>query len=159
MTRDELLSLPPSIALRVLLDAMSASLPEVLDNISRQEKPKVPRPPKYDLRIRRKNGFQLASETDLEGLRFWLERYRSNASEGGQYAEQDEKRASALSYWVAWREAAPDVPWTGERNDTVVTSAAPTGKPRVYEWPQRRDKPLTPRHAADDSDEQGDIPW
>lgn len=52
MTRAEFLSLPPSIALSVLLDAF----PQLLPGIVAIAKPELPRPPKFDQVIYRKSG-------------------------------------------------------------------------------------------------------
>ncbi len=152
MTRDEFKALPPALAIRVIVDALGSDFAQKLAAI---EAPKAPRPPKYDMRISRKGGYQWASETDLDGLKWWLARFESTAAEGGKYADKDADRAKKLSYWVNWREAYPDSPWTGQRNDEVCTAPLPTSKPTVYEWEQRRDKPLGygggPSSDADDS--------
>lgn len=139
MTRDELLGLPAPLALKILagflvdqgLDAYLASV----------EAPKQPRSPKYDFKIRRKGGYAWASETDLDGLRFWCGKYRESAQNGGEYAEKDEKNAEKLAYWIAWREVNPKEQWTGQRNDDVVTAAMPSHKPKIHEWEQRREAP------------------
>lgn len=142
MTRDEFLALPPALGLKTLLTAISKAAPKVLEELRDMEAPKVPRAPKYDMRISRKGGYQWASETDLESLKFWRERFNSNAQEGGQYAERDGKKAQKLEYWVSWREACPDAIWSGQRNDDVVTAKAPTGKPQIHEWEERGQVPL-----------------
>lgn len=152
MTREEFLALPPGLGLKTLLTAIATAAPQVMRELQAMELPKVPRSPKYDMRISRKGGYQWASETDLDGLRWWRDRFRSSAADGGQYAEKDEKRADKLEYWVSWREACPDATWTGQRNDDVKTARPPSAKPVVYEWEERRDKPLRSRSDADDSD-------
>lgn len=152
MTREEFAALPPALGLKMLLDAIAKAAPEVFKALAYMDAPKVPRPPKYDMRISRKGGYQWASETDLEGLRWWLNRFRSSAADGGKYAEKDEKRADKLEYWVSWREACPDNIWTGQRNDSAVTAAAPVGKPHVHEWEERGQVPLRERGDADDTE-------
>jgi hypothetical protein len=159
MTRDELLALPPTLALKVLVSAMVLVSPELGKVLAATELPKVPRMPKYDMRISRKGGYQWASETDLEGLRFWFKRYTDNVNEGGRYAEKDGKRAEKLCYWLDWREACPDTIWTGQRNDDVVTAVAPSGKPAVHEWEQRGQVPLKGKSFEEEHGETDEIPF
>jgi hypothetical protein len=147
MTSEEFNALPVAVQVRLLVQVLKLG-----DKLAGLEAPKVPRSPKYDARISRKGGYQWASETDLEGLRWWFNRFTASAADGGQYSEKDAKRAEKLAYWVAWREVAPDARWTGQRNDEVATAAAPSSKPKVHEWEERRDKPLREeRHDADDT--------
>lgn len=127
MNRDEFTSLPSSIALGILWDV--AKLEDRLRDVVA---PKPPRPPKYDAAIYRKDGVQWASETDVEGLRFWRGRYLESAAKGGEYAAKDQKRAAALDFWIAWRLVEPMTPWSGERNREQVTAKPPSGKPMVY---------------------------
>ncbi len=129
MTRDEFLSLPGGIAMRLLFDA----LPEdVKTRALSAEKPRIPFSPKYDLKIFRKDGFQWASETNLESLRYWHDKAAQSAAGGGQYAEKDKKKADNLQRWIAWRECFPDAAWSGERDRAQVTAQQPSGKPMVY---------------------------
>jgi hypothetical protein len=128
MTREEFIGLPAAVALSILWDA-SPGLQGKLENVL---PPKPARSPKFDAIIYRKDGVQWASETDVEGLRFWRGRYLESAAKGGEYAAKDEKRAKALDFWIAWRLAEPTTCWTGERNNVVVTAAPPSGKPMVY---------------------------
>jgi hypothetical protein len=137
VTRDEFNALPVALQVRLLVDVLKLG-----DKLAGMEAPKVARSPKFDMRISRKGGYQWASETDLDGLRWWFNRFTASAAEGGQYAEKDQKRADKLAYWVSWREAHPDVIWTGQRNDDVCTASAPTAKPRVHEWEPRGQVPL-----------------
>src|SRR5688572_22743912 len=109
MTRDELCSLPPAMAIKIIVELLGT---EFAQQLAGMETRKAPRPPRFDARISRKGGFQWASETDLEGLRWWLNRFEASANEGGQWASKDARRAEKLSYWVAWREVYPDVAWT-----------------------------------------------
>lgn len=125
MNRDEFISLPPAIALGVLYDIAASKIASV-------PAPEVPRPPRYDLRIYRKEGFQWASECDLRGLQYWQGRYQESASKGGQYAEKDQKRAVELDRWIGWRICNPTAIWTGTRGDTPVTAAPPADKPKVH---------------------------
>jgi hypothetical protein len=129
MTREEFLSLPPGIAMRVLFDCLDEDTAEA---IRRTAMPDLPRPPKYDFSIYRRDGVQWASETDLKGLIFWRDRARTSAEGGGQYAAKDAKNAESLNRWIAYREFYPDAPWSGERNDQAVVAAAPSAKPRVH---------------------------
>lgn len=158
MTRDELLALPPALALKVLVSAMVLVSPELGKVLAATELPKVPRSPKYDMRISRKGGYQWASETDLEGLRFWFKRFTDNANEGGKHAEKDGKKAEKLCYWLDWREACPDAPWSGLRNDDQVTASAPSGKPQVHEWEQRGQVPLK-QQSFEEEHGDDDVPF
>ena len=157
MTRDEFVSLPAVVALRVLYDCLDEETVKALDA---KEKPKLPLPPKYDRSIYRRDGVQWASETDSEGLRFWHKRAADSAAGGGQYAEKDAKHAAALTKWIEWRECFPDAVWSGERGDVQTTARGPSSKPTVY--PSQRGggsstpKPAPPR---DDVDATSDIPF
>jgi hypothetical protein len=148
------LSLPVTTQVRILVEVLKLD-----KELAGMEAPKVPRSPKFDMRISRKGGYQWASETDLEGLRWWFNRFTASAADGGAYAEKDQKRADKLAYWVAWREAHPDVIWTGQRNDDVCTASAPTAKPRVHEWEARGQVPMTPRNEAEDDGDSDGIPF
>lgn len=156
MTRDEFLSLPPMLALRVLFDAIDDDTMRALEAMP---KPKVPFPPKYDFRIFRKDGFMWASETDLEGLRFWHKRYADSALKGGQYADKDKKNAAEMERWIAWRECEPSAAWGGERNRERVTAHAPSAKPSV--WPSQRggQRAAPPPDTGGDVDVDSEIPF
>jgi hypothetical protein len=156
---EELKALPHGLAVKVLLEVLTKSS-TFTQKLAEVEAPKPVRAPKFDARISRKGGYQWASETDLDGLRWWYARFTTSAADGGQYAEKDQKRADKLAYWVAYREAYPDAVWTGQRNDDVCTASAPSGKPRVHEWEPRGEKPLTPRTEAYEDEGAGDeIPF
>lgn len=155
MTREEFLAMPVTIQVRLLLDMLKLD-----KELASREAPKPVRSPKYDMRISRKGGYQWASETDLESLRWWSNRYTSSAAECGIHADKDFKKAEKIAYWVAYREAYPDAVWTGQRNDDVCTASAPTGKPRVHEWEPRGHVPVTPRAEAYEDEGAGDeIPF
>lgn len=126
MTKEQFTALPAAMALGILWDV--AKLGERLANV---EAPKVPFSPKYDARIYRKDGFQWASETNLESLRFWHGKMAASAAGNGEYAAKDAKRAETLERWIKWRECFPDSIWSGERDETRVTAAAPSGKPEL----------------------------
>ncbi len=89
MTREEFLSLPLPVQVRLLFDSLDEESSRAL---LAQEKPKVPLPPRYDLAIYRQGGNMWASETALEGLEYWAKKYKAGADGGGQYAEADGKR-------------------------------------------------------------------
>jgi hypothetical protein len=151
MTPEELKALPPGLAVKALIETLTKSS-TFTQKLAEVEAPKPVRPPKFDAKISRKGGYQWASETDLDGLRWWFNRFTASAADGGQYAEKDQKRADKLAYWVAYREAYPDAVWTGQRNDEVCTASAPSGQPTVHEWEPRGEKPLRDdRSDADDS--------
>jgi len=134
MTRDEFLSLPPGVALDILLDALNTlSNGKVLLEISAREKPRIASSPKYDQIIYTRGGIQWASELDMQSLLFWKRRAQESADSGGQYAEKDAKKAKALAYWIEWRKLYPTTAWTGERNRRRVTAAVPQYKAAVYE--------------------------
>lgn len=140
MFRDDFDKLPIGMRVTLIANKLFAR-----DEFAMDEVPKVPFPPKWDDKIRRKDGYQWASETDLASLRYW----HSKAEEGshsGEYAEKNAKQAKALSYWVAWREAFPSEFWTGGRDRRQVTAAAPSGKPRIHPWEPRREEPARDAH-------------
>ena len=128
MSPDEFLALPPSLALRVLLEAA----PGLVAKLADIQAPPIPRRPRFDFAIYRKDGIQWASETDAEGLGFWRKRYQESADKGGEYAAKDAKRVKAIDAWIAWRMVESSAPWSGERNDAEVTAAPPSARPRVY---------------------------
>lgn len=157
MTREEFLALPPSLALALLWD--NGFAPRLAD----AEAPKVPRPPKFDSAIYRKGGFQWASETELESLVYWHDRYAASAMEDSKYADKDAKRAKALSYWIAWRRVLPFAAWSGERNHERVTAALPSYEPELHQTQPRgnADEALQPasQPSFDDGAEDDDIPF
>lgn len=133
MTREEFLALPASVALALLWD----HCPDIARVLASATAPQVPRAPRYDARIYRKDGYQWASEMDLGSLVYWKSKYSSSTNE--KYAEKDAKRARELEYWIAWRRVDPTSRWTGKRNDEEVTADAPRPKPFIYAREQRRD--------------------
>lgn len=156
MTKDELLALPPALALSVLVDALGE---KVAERLADMKLPKVPRAPRFDAKVNRKGGFMYASEMDLESLIWWKNRFETSAADGGKYASKDAKRADQLAYWIEWRRVCPTERWTGQRNDEVATAAAPSGKPAVHEWEDRGQVPLSPKREADDDGEEDSIPF
>ncbi len=131
MTKDEFLSLPSGMAMRILFDLLG---PEAQRRLYEIEKPRVPFAPKYDRAIFRKDGVQYASESNLENLRYWHARAAEGAAKpNSQYAEKDQKQAAELEKWIAWRECSPDAIWSGTRGNDQVTAAPPSGKPMVYQ--------------------------
>lgn len=92
--------------------------------------------PRYDMRIRRKGGYQWASETDLEGLQFW-HGLKSRPSSNPAYADKDAAEAKKLSYWVKWREADPYSRWKGVRGDSEVVALQPSDKPAIHSWDEK----------------------
>ena len=127
MTRDEWIALPPALALRMLWDALPEGARAALEDAP---PPQVPRAPKYDNAIYRKDGITWASEYDAEGLRYW--RNKASQSTDPKYADKDAKTVKALDFWIEYRAYHPTTLWTGERNRQTVTAAAPCAKPRVY---------------------------
>lgn len=135
MTPDEFLALPPSVALRVLLEAA----PGLVAKLEAIPVPKLPRKPKYDFAIYRSEGVQWASETDLEGLTFWRDLAQKSVDSGGKWAAKDAKRVKTLDAWIAWRRTEPTAQWLGERNDEQVTARPPSSHPKVHPRAQRSD--------------------
>jgi len=127
MKKEEFMGLPPSVALGLLWDALGC---ETL--LAGVEKPKPAFPPKYDLKVYRKNGWNWASELPLETLLFWCGKAKESADGGGPYAEKDRKKVESLQRWIAWRLAEPTARWKGERNNSVVTAAEPSRDPKLY---------------------------
>jgi hypothetical protein len=147
VTREEFIALPPAVALGILWDRFGFA--ERLRDVAA---PKLPYPPRYDARIYRKGGFQWASETDLEGLRFWHARYVEGAEKGGQWAAKDKKRADELARWIAWREAFATECWRGTRDNAEIVAASPSRKPEILSS-GRRDAP------TDSTDDTNDVPF
>jgi hypothetical protein len=157
MNRDEFLSLPPKMALRVLIDAIDD---DTMRAIEAMEKPKVPPPPKYDFRIYRKDGFMWASETDSEGLRYWHKRYSESAlREGNEYAAKDKKNVAEMDRWLAWRECEPSAAWSGERNRERTIAAPPSNKPMVYANQRNGQRAAPPPDTSADVNLDDDIPF
>ena len=157
MTTEEFAALPVAIQVKLMMSAN----PNFEKQVLAQEAPRVPQSPKFDSRIRRKDGFVWASECDAESLRFWIKR----ASSGGdpQFAEKNEKEKKALEFILRWRECNPSACWSGERNREPVTARAPAAKPRINQWePKAGDAPrATSRVSAsaldgDDSSDDAD---
>lgn len=132
MNREQFNALPPTMQLKALTEVVLDG--RKLEDINYGKRPL---PPKYDARIWRRGGYQWASETDTEGLKFWLARARTGAASGGPHAEKDAKRARELERWLAWREWEPRVAWHGQRYDAAVRAAAPSNKPQVHESEKR----------------------
>ncbi len=95
------------------------------------------------MRIRRRGGYQWASETDLEGLQFWCN-LKAQANSKPEYAEKDRAEAKRLSYWVAYREGDPYSRWKGTRGDAEVVALQPSNKPVVHSWDAKPAAPVEP---------------
>lgn len=128
MTRDEFATLPPSLALKLVWDALHLG-----DHLGPMAPPRPPMPPKYDGKLYRKGGFCFMSEMTLDSLTYWHEKARESANSGGKYAAKDAKKAETLERWIAWRTVEPTALWTGERGDRRVTAAAPSRDPELHE--------------------------
>lgn len=153
MKREDFDRLPPGMQNRVLGRVVFDG--EVLSEIDVGKKPFAPR---YDMRIYRQGGYQWASETSAEGIRFWLERSRKSAANGGEWAEKDAKRAKDLERWLAWREWEPTAPWTGERDRHPCTAAPPADKPAIHANEPRRPNGQAPAADSSASDADDDCP-
>ena len=153
MTPEDLFALPPGIGLRLIFEALDEKTRAAV-----LSKPalKAPLPPKYDQAIFRSDGIQWASETDIEGLRYWHKKSLENTNE--KYAEANRKRAESLARWITWREWFPDTAWSGERDGKPGVARPPSRKPKTY--PRTNGgarKPPPP--AQDDIDQDADIPY
>jgi hypothetical protein len=150
VTREEYLSLPVPLQIRLLVDALDE---DTFRTLLAQEKPAIPKPPRYDLAIYRSGGNSWASEHSIEGLVWWRNRYQAGADGGGQYAEQDKKRVANLDKWIAWREVFPEACWSGKRNDDDVVARAPVDKPIVYPRPNSNgQRKPPPQQQQEDTD-------
>lgn len=98
--------------------------------------------PRYDMKIRRKGGYQWASETDLEGLQFWAG-LKSKPSSNPEYAERDKADLKKLGYWISWREGDPYSRWRGIRWESEVVALQPSNKPVVHSWDAPASPPAT----------------
>ena len=128
MQKSEFVSLPSALALGLVWDLIGGKLQTV-------DAPKIPLPPKFDTRVSRKGGqYVWASEMDLESLRYFHKRAVDGVAAGGQYADRSAKEEKSLSFWVKFRECNPFSAWSGERNKQPATGAAPSNKPKLYDW-------------------------
>jgi hypothetical protein len=90
------------------------------------------RAPKYDRSIARKDGMvQYASECSAKELQYWITQAKKPPKDP-KYAEKNQKQATALGYFLAYRLANPTEQWNGERNKFQVTAAPPSDKPAQY---------------------------
>jgi hypothetical protein len=153
LERDSFLSLPPAVALRVLFDSLDE---ETVRAIGNAEKPAEPRRPKFDRRIFRQGGVQYASETDLEGLRFWHAKSLEPPSDP-KYTDANRKQAEELARWIAWREWYPDAVWSGERDGKQGLAKPPSAKPALHPRTGGGAKPAPP--PDEDINTDSDVPW
>lgn len=153
MKPEEFLALPPTIALRLLFECIG---PETRAALLDRPALKAPLPPKYDQAIFRSDGIQWASETDLEGLRFWHKKSTENSN--SQYAEQNRKRAESLARWITWREWFPDTAWSGERDGKPGVARPPSKKPKTYPRANGGGR-RPPPPPQDEIDPDADIPY
>lgn len=158
MTKEEFVALPVGLALAALFDAT----PELADVPA----PRVPFPPKYDLRLPRKGGYLWASECSLSSLQWWQRHKRERAAEGGQYADKDNALADKLDRWITWRMACPTERWSGLQGDGTVTSPAPVERPSVREYERRTeyakaqdDEPRAIFTGDSDAEEETGLPF
>jgi hypothetical protein len=152
MDRESFLSLPITVQIRMIFDALDEDASRFILN---QDKPKIPFSPKYDFPIYRSGGIMWASETAAEGLHYWRKKYQQSADSGSEYAAKDAKKVAVLEKWIAWRECFPDATWSGERNDRAVTAKPPSTRPEVYQREgggQRREPPPQDEGVDMDSD-------
>ncbi len=129
MNRDEFTQLPLAVALGLIWDVTPATNRET---IIATEAPKPALSPKYDRRLYRSGGYQWASETALDSLKWYYERAVKSAKEGGQYAENNAKEEKALKYWLDFRMQEPTVMARTTRGDTQVLAEAPSRDPQIH---------------------------
>ncbi len=153
MSPDEFAGLPPAMALAII-----AGHPSLAKFLDAQELPKIPRTPKYDCKIFRKGGYMWASETDLEGLKFWRQRSLDSAEKGGKYADKDTKQAERLKYFIEYR-AVSDGAISLIRGDDMVDARAPSYKPRVIDSSYTQIKPQDQEGYGQGGADDDDIPF
>jgi hypothetical protein len=150
MTKDEWLALSDSARWGIMFNLAHVKLsamPAPTGTATRPEAPpaarsEVPdaqvRPPRFDVRIPRRDGYQWASETLLESLEWWHSRKLERAAEGGHYADKDRKLAAELERFIEWRRVAAGARWSGVRGEQSITAQPPTRDPEIHAWEERR---------------------
>jgi hypothetical protein len=144
MDKSTFTTLPLALALAALYDAVPAlaSAPTV----------QAPQSPKFDQRIRVKNGYCYASECSVDQLQYHIGRA---AGSDARYEERDAKLRKSLGFFVTWRSANPSECWRGERFHELVTAKPPSSRPDVHEW-----EPKAPVAAIDlDEPDTSDLPF
>lgn len=130
MTRGQLLTLPPALAIAVIYDCLDE---ETVRAITAKEPPAIPKQPRFDLALYGRDGVSFASECDLGQLDWHAARAKKSAESGGQYAEKDAKKLEKLQEWRFWRAVNPTAIWVGKRGDTEnVIAAPPSARPQQY---------------------------
>ena len=127
MTEVEFTALPVGLALALVYRSQSTRTP-----LKDMPAPRPVLPPKYDQRIRRKGGFQWASETDLDGLRFW-ERKADEGVNDPEWGTKNARESKALDFWIHWRAENPT-----SRILTPPASASPRSQPSRLPAPAPR---------------------
>ncbi len=146
MNRDEFTQLPLAVALGMLWDTdreLSAALSLVA----------APTPalsPKYDRRLYRSGGYQWASETALDSLKWYYERAVKSAKDGGQYAENNAKEEKALKYWLDFRTQDPTSAVRTTRGDDSVKAEAPSRDPQIHAKDAPRQQASLPANVSED---------
>lgn len=130
MTRAQLLLLPPALALSVIYDCLDEA---TVAAITAKEPIVPPKQPRFDFALYGRDGVSFASECDLSQIDWHMERAKTSAESGGQYAEKDAAKLKKLAEWRYWRAVNPTALWVGKRGDTEnVVAAPPSGRPAVY---------------------------
>jgi hypothetical protein len=142
VTREEFVRLPPEVALGLVYDQLHSALvtipsPTVSAPAGSAERRWPARPPRFETRLPRKGGYQLASETLLESLEWFREKKLEGAASNGKYADKDRRLAAELEIWIGWRAANPGARWEGTRNGQQVTAELPSRDPTIHPWPSR----------------------
>lgn len=148
MTPEELSQQPWPVACKILMGMLPKSM---TDKLALVEVPEPVRVPRYDRKVYRKGGHQWASETDLDGLKFWAGRAEESLADGGQYAQQNQKQFDELNRWIAFREVYPTDAITITRGEDSVTAKAPSYKPEV--WSKLPKDDIPEQGAWDDNEE------
>ena len=130
MTLEELLALPPVLAIKVIYDCLDE---DAVAAIKAKPPIKAPQQPRFDFALYTSSGNTYASECTLKQLDWYIERAKKSVAEGGQYAQQNAKQLEKLTEWRRWRGCNPTVIWVGRRgDDESVVAAPPSDRPRVY---------------------------
>ena len=153
LSPEEFAALPSAMALKLL-----AGHPSIAKYLATLDLPKVPRCPKYDLKIYRKGGYMWASETDLERLKFWRQRSLDSAAKGGQYADKDTKQAERLKYFIEFRTVESGA-ISLIRGDDMTDARAPAYKPRVIDSSYTQIKPQDQEGYGQGGADDDDIPF
>ncbi len=150
MNRDEFTQLPLAVALGLIWDYGG---PSMIDGLAAAKTPEVALSPKYDRRLYRSGGYQWASETALDSLKWYYERAVKSAKDGGQYAENNAKEEKALKYWLDFRTQDPTSAVRTTRGDDLVKAEAPSRDPQIHAKDAPKQQTIASRPTSTDLDD------